>query len=73
MFVQLQKSLMIYHRKNRGHAAALLVKAIYVLSNSVRMVAWFVLSVVNRDPLTRRRSAAAKAALVYHFIGVEPE
>jgi GT2 family glycosyltransferase len=73
MFVQLQKSLMTYHRKNLGLAAWLLVKAIYLVSNSVRMVAWFVLSVVNRDLRTRRRSAAAKAALLYHFIGVEPE
>jgi GT2 family glycosyltransferase len=73
MFVQLQKSLMIYHRKNQGLAAWSLVKAIYVLSNSVRMVAWFVLSVTNHDLRTRRKSAAAKAALVYHFSGVEPE
>jgi len=73
MFVQLQKSLMIYHRKNQGLAAWSLVKAIYVLSNSVRMAAWFVLSVTNHDLRTRRKSAAAKAALVYHFSGVEPE
>lgn len=73
MFVQLQKSLMIYYRKNLGLAAWSMAKAIYVLSNSVRMVAWFVLSVINRDLGTRRRSAAARAALVYHFSGVEPE
>ena len=73
MFVQLQKSLMIYHRKNLGLAAWLSAKAIYILSNSVRMVAWFVLSVANRDPHTRRKSAAAKAALVYHLSGFEPK
>jgi hypothetical protein len=37
------------------------------------MVAWFILSVVNRDPKTRRKAAAAKAALLYHFLGLEPE
>jgi GT2 family glycosyltransferase len=73
MFVQLQKSSMIYHRKNLGLASWLLVKGIYVGSNFVRMVAWFILSVVNHDPRTRRRSAAAKAALIYHFLGIEPE
>jgi GT2 family glycosyltransferase len=73
MFVQMQKSLMIYHRKNLGLAPWLLVKAIYVLSNSARMVAWFVLSAVKRDLRTRRKSAAAKAALLYHFCGIEPE
>jgi GT2 family glycosyltransferase len=73
MFVQMQKSSMIYHRKNLGLFAWSLVKVIYIVSNFVRLVAWFILSIVNRDLRTRRRSAAAKAALLYHFIGVEPE
>jgi GT2 family glycosyltransferase len=73
MFVQKQKSSMIYHRKNLGLGAWLLVKAIYIGSNSVRMVAWFILSVVKRDLNTRRKSAAAKAALLYHFVGLEPK
>jgi GT2 family glycosyltransferase len=73
MFVQLQKSLMIYHRKHLGVAATLAVKSIYVASNSIRMVAWSVLSAINGDPRTRRKSAAAKAALLYHFIGAEPD
>jgi hypothetical protein len=37
------------------------------------MIAWFILSHVNRDLKTRRKSAAAKAALMYHFLGLEPE
>lgn len=73
MFVQLQKSTMIYHRKNLGLAASWLVKLIYITSNFVRMIAWFILSIVNRDNRNWRRSAAAKAALVYHFIGSEPD
>jgi GT2 family glycosyltransferase len=73
MFVQLQKSSMIYHRKNLGLAAWSSVKLIYIVSNFVRMVAWFVLSVINRDQRNRHRSAAAKAALVYHLVGSEPE
>jgi GT2 family glycosyltransferase len=73
MFVQLQKSAVIYHRKNLGLASSLLLKGIYVGSNSLRMVAWFIMSVINRDARTRRRSAAARAALLYHILGVEPE
>jgi GT2 family glycosyltransferase len=73
MFVQMQKSSMIYHRKNLGIAAWLLVKGIYIVSNATRMVLWFVSSVVNRDLNTRKKSVAAKAALRYHFLGVEPE
>ncbi|WP_407180110.1 glycosyltransferase family 2 protein [Bradyrhizobium sp. STM 3562] len=73
MFVQLQKSSMIYHRKNLGLAAWWLAKMIYIVSNFVRMIAWFVLSVIKRDQRNRQRSAAARAALVYHFVGREPE
>jgi GT2 family glycosyltransferase len=72
MFVQLQKSAMIYFRKNSGHAAWLLAKIIYLISNSVRAVAWFVSSVVNRDASLRRRSTAAVMALRFHLLGLEP-
>jgi GT2 family glycosyltransferase len=73
MFVQMQKSSMIYHRKNLGLVAWSMLKAIYIVSNCVRMIAWFILSIVNRDMRMRRKSAAAKAALVYQFLGIEPE
>ena len=73
MFVQLQKSSMIYHRKNLGLGAWWLAKLIYIGSNLVRMVAWFTLSIVNRDSRNWHRSAAARAALVYHFVGSEPK
>jgi hypothetical protein len=73
MFVQMQKSSMIYQRKNLGYVSWLAVKGIYIASNAVRMVVWFVLSVVTNNPQTRRKVLAAKAALRYHFLGVEPE
>jgi GT2 family glycosyltransferase len=73
MFVQMQKSSMIYHRKNLGFSAWVSVKAIYIASNAVRMVLWFISWVMNRDLNTRNKSVAAKAALRYHFLGIEPE
>ena len=73
MFVQMQKSSMIYHRKNLGIAAWASVKGIYIASNAIRMVLWLGSSAINRDLNTRQKSAAAKAALRYHFLGVEPE
>jgi GT2 family glycosyltransferase len=72
MFVQMQKSATIYFRKNLGVAAWAAIKGIYIISNAVRMVLWFFLSVVNNDHDTRRKSVAAKAALRYHFLGIEP-
>jgi GT2 family glycosyltransferase len=73
MFVQLQKSSMIYHKKNLGLAAWWSVKMIYIASNCFRMIAWFVLSIVKRDRRNWHRSAAARAALLYHFTGSEPK
>ena len=64
---------MIYHRKNLGLGAWWLAKLIYIGSNFIRMVAWFVMSIVNRDSRNWHRSAAARAALVYHLVGSEPK
>jgi GT2 family glycosyltransferase len=72
MFVQLQKSAMIYHEKNLGRRAWWSTKLIYVASNFVRMIAWFVMFVANRDERKLNKSAAARAALVYHLTGREP-
>ena len=60
MFVQLQKSTMIYHRKNLGIAASWLVKLIYIMSNFVRMIAWFILSVLNHDNRNWQNSCGCK-------------
>jgi GT2 family glycosyltransferase len=73
MSVQLQKSLMIYHRKNLGFAAWAAAKVIYLVSNSARAAAWCVLSIINRDPLHRCRCAVALAALRFHLLGAEPK
>jgi GT2 family glycosyltransferase len=72
MFVQLQKSLLIYYKKHLGVSAWLLGKFIYIVSNAARAVAWFISSVVNDDPSLRSKSAAALAALQFHLLGVEP-
>jgi GT2 family glycosyltransferase len=72
MFVQLQKSSMIYHRKNLGLAGWLAAKAIYIVSNAIRAAAWFILSTANHDPAMRSRSVAAMSALRFHLLGVEP-
>lgn len=72
MFVQMQKSSMIYQKKNLGRVAWVAAKGVYIVSNAIRMVLWFFLSLVTNDPQMRRKSVAAKAALWYHFLGIEP-
>ena len=64
---------MIYHRKNLGYAAWMAVKGIYVVSNAVRMILWFVLSAVDkRSPHTAQISRGEGSASI-PFLGVEPE
>ena len=72
MFVQLQKSTLIFLRKNSGVIPWLLAKLVYVVSDSVRAVAWFMLSIIHRDRFLRQRSVAAVAALQFLLLGVEP-
>ncbi len=71
MFVQLQKSSMIYFRKHLGLRGWLAGKVIFVLSNFVRAVAWSCSAVATRNPSLRRKSAAAAAALRFHLLGLE--
>jgi GT2 family glycosyltransferase len=72
MFVQLQKSLMLFQSKNLGAGAFYAAKLIYLTSNATRAVAWGALSVVKNDRHLRQRAAAAMAALRFHLLGIEP-
>lgn len=72
MFVQLQKSLMIFQRKNLGWRAWAAAKLVYTVSNLIRGVAWLALAMVRRDATLRRKASAAAAALKFHLRGVEP-
>jgi GT2 family glycosyltransferase len=71
MHVQLQKSMLHFHRKNRGAASWLAVKSIYVATNALRAVWFTTLSPVSGDR-SRERARCARAALRYHLLGAEP-
>jgi GT2 family glycosyltransferase len=73
MYVQIQKSNMVFFKKNRNRASWVAAKAIYVVSNFVRGLSWYGLSLVERSPGRRIRAAAAFAALRYHVLGTEPQ
>lgn len=72
MFVQMQKSIMIYFRKNLGFGSWLAGKIIYIISNTLRLVAWYLGSIVCRDQSMRHKSIAAAAALRFHVFGIQP-
>jgi GT2 family glycosyltransferase len=72
MRVQLQKSMMIYFRKNLGFSSWMIAKVLFVLANTARYLGWLVPSVVTRNTSARGKAAAATAALRFHLFGVDP-
>ncbi|QPF86544.1 glycosyltransferase family 2 protein [Bradyrhizobium genosp. L] len=72
MLVQLQKSMLIYFRKNLGLGQWIAAKTLFLFSNAARLVGWLLPSVVTRDPVARSKAAAATAALRFHIFGVDP-
>ncbi len=72
MLVQLQKSMMIYFRKNLGIGAWMIAKLLFLISNSIRYLVWIISSSLTSDPGARSKAAAATAALRFHLFGVHP-
>jgi GT2 family glycosyltransferase len=72
MRVQLQKSTMIYFRKNLGYLPWLAAKILFLISNAARYLTWLASSLLTRDPNARGKAAAATAALRFHLFGVDP-
>ncbi|MCA8956284.1 MAG: glycosyltransferase family 2 protein [Planctomycetes bacterium] len=73
MFVQQQKSLVLWNRKNRGRWAGLCARAIFSASMAVRGMWWMVRAVAGGGAAARDRRRCAFAALRYHLFGIEPE
>lgn len=72
MLVQLQKSLMIYFRKNLGLGPWAIAKLMFLISNAARSLGWFVTSFFTRSPIARSKAAAATAAFRFHLFGMTP-
>ncbi len=70
MYVQLQKSILIFHRKNLGWASFAAVKSVYVVTNAVRVALFGLESVFAAG--ARAKARCAWAALAYQLCGVEP-
>jgi len=72
MYVQLQKSQLIYTRKYYGLLGFLLVKAMYVAIMAARL-SWFgARYLVGRDGQAKQKSKLAFAAMKYHSFGSFP-
>ena len=72
MYVQLQKSILIFHRKNRGRAAWLATKMMFSL---VMLARWGIFGVAAAFPRGERLRAKVQqtaAAARFHWLGCEP-
>jgi GT2 family glycosyltransferase len=70
MHVQMQKSILIFHRKNLGLLSFAALKCVYATTNAVRVVLFGVQSLF--APVARPKARCAWAALVYQVCGLEP-
>ena len=73
MYVQLQKSILIFHRKNLGKASWLATKSIYIAGMFVRLILFQFLSLIRIGERPRHKKQQAYAALKFHLLGVEPD
>jgi GT2 family glycosyltransferase len=72
MYVQLQKSLLRFHRKNRGLVSWLLAKSVYAVVMPLRAAVFGVLAVIARNDRWRLKSLQSVAATRYHLLRIEP-
>lgn len=72
MYVQMQKSILIYLRKQRGRLSWCTAKGIYIFSMLLRYVCNLGMSCAGNAKASRKR-AQSLAALRYHFSGREPD
>jgi GT2 family glycosyltransferase len=68
MFVQLQKSLLIFYRKHRGNLAWAVAKLLYILAMFCRAVVSWIRMLSSRDALANRQWKQSIAALRFHLL-----
>jgi len=72
MYVQMQKSLVIFNRKNFGRLAAGAVRAIFLAGMAARYAYWGTLGALRNAADARHRRSLITAACRFHLFGKEP-
>ncbi len=67
MFVQLQKSLLIFHRKQLGWFSWVGAKIIYIIAMAIGSILFTMLSFVTKDGESSIRAKQSFAALKFHL------
>jgi len=72
MYVQCQKSILIFYRKNRGLAAWLTAKIIFCASMLIRTIVWKTAAIIRRNEKTSIKARRSVAAMAFHLFGIQP-
>lgn len=73
MYVQLQKSMLIYNRKHNGLTGFAVVKSIFLVSKLIRWATFGLLALITRSAELAVRANLAKVSLLYHLLGLAPK
>lgn len=73
MFVQMQKSILIFYKKQRGVVSWAIARGIYFLSMLIRYSVFVTLSFFQREHNASKKAAQSLAALRFHLFGVMPD
>ena len=73
MYLQLQKSLLRFHRKNRGPVDWALTQAVYAVVMPIRAAAFAILALGGRGDERRVKLRQAVTATRYHLLRIEPQ
>lgn len=72
MFVQMQKSTLIYQRKHHGRLGYWSVKSLLILSNFMRALTFSIAGIGHRHRTASERFIRYRAALAFHILGIQP-
>ena len=72
MYVQIQKSHLIYTSKHSSALGYAAIRGIYLLSSTLRLGLFSALRLIRPDDNTKARVRLARASLIYHLTGKEP-
>jgi GT2 family glycosyltransferase len=72
MYVQLQKSILIFYRKNCGLIVWIMAKIIFSISMLMRAIFWKIVTVIQRNEKNCIKAYQSAAALKFHLFGIEP-
>lgn len=72
MYIQMQKSHLVYTRKHSSGLGYAAIRFLYLLTSVLRLGVFSALRVVRSDENAKARVRLARASLAYHFAGKEP-